>query len=136
TDPGLRGARPAGVALRSAHSGGSQGPYRSSRDLALPSLRRLLCRETPCYAWSPDEQQPWHPTPRGRLGWRASRCLRRARVEVGRYRRVVWVVCNFLKGWRGSTATSPTPFSGCGPVGPHHSPSSSTSDVVPGSLTK
>ena len=35
----------------------------SARELALPDLRQLLRGETPCYAWSPDDQQPWLPAP-------------------------------------------------------------------------
>jgi hypothetical protein len=35
----------------------------SASDLAIPDLRQLLCGETPCYAWPPDDGQPWHPTP-------------------------------------------------------------------------
>ena len=33
----------------------------SARELAIPELRQLLCGETPCYAWPPDDEQPWHP---------------------------------------------------------------------------
>ncbi|HTQ21500.1 hypothetical protein [Mycobacterium sp.] len=44
----------------------------SARELALPGLGRLLCDEIPCYAWPPDDQQPWHPTPT-----RAARLARR-----------------------------------------------------------
>jgi hypothetical protein len=50
-----------------------QGLYDwSARDLAIPDLRQLLCGETPCYAWPPDDAQPWHPTPS-----RAARLARR-----------------------------------------------------------
>jgi hypothetical protein len=35
----------------------------SSSALAIADLRRLLCGQTPCYAWPPEDAQPWHPTP-------------------------------------------------------------------------
>ncbi|MGO9924860.1 MAG: hypothetical protein ACLPLP_01625 [Mycobacterium sp.] len=35
----------------------------SASELGLPDLRQLLCREIPCYAWPPDNRQPWRPTP-------------------------------------------------------------------------
>lgn len=44
----------------------------SARELGIPGLRRLLCGETPCYAWPADDQQPWHPPP-----IRAARLVRR-----------------------------------------------------------
>jgi hypothetical protein len=44
----------------------------SARKLAIPDLRRLLCGETPCYAWPPDDEQPWLATPS-----RAARLARR-----------------------------------------------------------
>ena len=42
-------------------------------------------------------------------------------------------VCNYRNGSPGSTGTSPTRFSACGPAGPRHSASSSTSDGNPAS---
>lgn len=44
----------------------------SACELDIPGLRRLLCGETPCYAWPADDQQPWHPPPT-----RAARLARR-----------------------------------------------------------
>jgi hypothetical protein len=44
----------------------------SARELALPGLTRLLCGEIPCYAWPPDDRQPWYPPPS-----RAARLARR-----------------------------------------------------------
>jgi hypothetical protein len=35
----------------------------SARELDLPNLRRLLCGEIPCYAWPPDDREPWLPPP-------------------------------------------------------------------------
>ena len=35
----------------------------SARDLDIPGLRGLLAAETPCYAWPPDDAQPWQPAP-------------------------------------------------------------------------
>ncbi|MBW0014959.1 hypothetical protein [Mycobacterium sp.] len=35
----------------------------SSRELAIPGLRRLLDGQTPCYAWPVDDWAPWHPLP-------------------------------------------------------------------------
>ena len=35
----------------------------SADELAIPGLRQLLCGEIPCYAWSPDDRQPWRTTP-------------------------------------------------------------------------
>ncbi|WP_253869603.1 hypothetical protein [Mycobacterium sp. 1164966.3] len=46
----------------------------SARELSIPELRQLLCGETPCYAWPPDDQQPWHPPPT-RAAWLARRLL-------------------------------------------------------------
>ena len=57
------------------------------------------------------------------------------RVEVRRGRRVGWVVCDFPNDSPGSTVTSPTPFSDCGPAGYRRTRSSSTSDAAPESRT-
>ena len=35
----------------------------SADELAIPGLRQLLCGEIPCYAWPPDDRQPWRTTP-------------------------------------------------------------------------
>jgi hypothetical protein len=35
----------------------------SASELGIPGLRRLLSGEIPCYAWPPDDRQPWRPTP-------------------------------------------------------------------------
>jgi hypothetical protein len=35
----------------------------SAGDLAIPGLRQLLCDQIPCYAWPPDDAQPWYPAP-------------------------------------------------------------------------
>jgi hypothetical protein len=51
----------------------------SARDLALPGLRQLLDGQTPCYAWPPDDAQPWRPPP--------SRPARLARALVPATRR-------------------------------------------------
>jgi hypothetical protein len=44
----------------------------SARELAIPGLRQLLCGQIPCYAWPPDDEQPWYPVP-----LRAARLARR-----------------------------------------------------------
>ena len=51
----------------------------SACDLAIPGLRQLLDRQTPCYAWPAHDQQPWHPPP--------SRPARLARTLVPATRR-------------------------------------------------
>ena len=51
----------------------------SARDLAIPGLRQLLDGQTPCYAWPPDDRQPWRPPP--------SRPARLARALVPTTRR-------------------------------------------------
>ncbi|MGB6206527.1 hypothetical protein [Mycobacterium sp.] len=35
----------------------------SARELDSPGLRQLLSGRTPCYAWPPDDRQPWNPAP-------------------------------------------------------------------------
>jgi hypothetical protein len=52
----------------------------SARELALPGLRQLLSGEIPCYAWPPDDQQPWYPPPSwgARLARRLLPATRRA----------------------------------------------------------
>ena len=35
----------------------------SADELAIPGLPQLLCGEIPCYAWPPDDRQPWRTTP-------------------------------------------------------------------------
>ncbi|MBO0865448.1 MAG: hypothetical protein J2P16_10295 [Mycobacterium sp.] len=35
----------------------------SATELDIPGLRRLLCGQTPCYAWPSEDRQPWNPTP-------------------------------------------------------------------------
>jgi hypothetical protein len=35
----------------------------SAGDLAIPGLRQLICDQIPCYAWPPDDVQPWYPAP-------------------------------------------------------------------------
>jgi hypothetical protein len=35
----------------------------SAAELDIPDLRRLICDQTPCYVWPPDDRQPWHPNP-------------------------------------------------------------------------
>ena len=46
----------------------------SSAELDVPGLRRLLCGQTPCYAWPSEDRQPWNPTP--------SRVARLSRILV------------------------------------------------------
>lgn len=35
----------------------------SAAELDVPGLRRLLCGQTPCYAWPSEDRQPWNPAP-------------------------------------------------------------------------
>jgi len=35
----------------------------SAAELDTPGLPRLLCGQTPCYAWPATEQEPWNPAP-------------------------------------------------------------------------
>lgn len=35
----------------------------SAAELEVPGLRRLLCGQIPCYAWPPEDRQPWNPVP-------------------------------------------------------------------------
>ena len=51
----------------------------SASELGIPGLRRLLDDQTPCYAWPPDDRQPWRPPP--------SRPARLARALVPATRR-------------------------------------------------
>lgn len=46
----------------------------SAAKLGVPGLQRLLCGQTPCYAWSSEDRQPWNPLP--------SRVARLSRILV------------------------------------------------------